>query len=271
MFDTRGRNTKTSLPDGSRAEVSLPRGPGDAASSAQPVVVLGRRAEAGRAGDDLPRNGERPASARGLALAAGVVPEAGSGQVGRGPELEDDVCFDPRPGPIRLLEGGDGARPPDRVAAHDHPGVRTEELQVAGRSTALCARRAGRAVADHQVVLAPDTPDRASLILDEEPLAAVVVQVVAAIDEVVPHPHRLQAVAVVAVLPDVGELVVRDQGAGAVTVRVVVPVQPDRVLAERADELVADDRDVVDRRGRGRAGVDAEVAAADAVVGDGHA
>src|SRR6185369_15778208 len=121
-----------------------------------------------------------------------------------------------------------------------------------------------------EVVLDGDAEDRARLVLNEEPLATVVVQVVAPEDEVVTDPHRLQAVRVVAVLTHAGDLVAFDQNTDPVAVAVVVPVEVDRVLAEGSDELVADDLNVVHRDGRRRRGFDPEVAAADAVVGDSH-
>src|SRR5207342_1047734 len=87
--------------------------------------------------------------------------------------------------------------------------------------------------------------------------------------EAVAAPDRLQAVAVAAVLAHVGDLVAFDQDSVALGVAaVVVAVEPDRVLAEGADEPVAADRRVGDRGGRGRPGFDPEVAAADAVVED---
>ena len=147
-------------------------------------------------------------------------------------------------------------------------------LPAAGR-----ARRARFLVAQEQVVFHPDALDRPAdagaagaaervLVLDEEPLATVVVQVVLAEDQVVAGPDRLQAVGVVAVLPDPGELVAFDQQADAVAVSVVVAVGADPVLAVGALELVADDLHVI-AGGRVRvAGVDPEVPAGDLVVLD---
>ena len=75
----------------------------------------------------------------------------------------------------------------------------------------------------------------------------------------------------VAVLTDVGELVAGDQEPVAVGIgAVVVAVGPDRVLPERADELVAADRRVRDVGGLGRPHVDAHVAPADPVAQDVH-
>src|SRR6476659_3148229 len=107
MFDTPARETKTSAPGSSSGtEMALAGRPGDAAVAAQPVIVPRRGQEARGAGDDLPRDASRPGSTPGgLALAAGVVAEPGGGEVGRGPELVDHVAFDPRPRPVRLLEG----------------------------------------------------------------------------------------------------------------------------------------------------------------------
>ena len=130
--------------------------------------------------------------------------------------------------------------------AHGEGGVRTEDLKVTWRTAVRCARGTGSVVTEKEVVLDEDPFDRTLLVLDEKPLAAVVMQVVSAVHEVVPDPHRLQAVAVVAVLPDVGELVSGNKRADAIAVRVVVAIETDRVLPKGADKLVADDRDVID-------------------------
>ena len=111
--------------------------------------------------------------------------------------------------------------------------------------------------------------DRPGLILDEEPLAAVVVEVVATEVEAIAAPDRLQAVRVVAVLADAGDLVGFDQDAVGIPVgAIVVAVEPDRVLTEGSHEPVVSNRRVRDVRRGGGPRIDPEPASADPVEGD---
>ena len=105
-----------------------------------------------------------------------------------------------------------------------------------------------------EVVVEDQAVDRARLVLDEEALAAEVVQVVLAEVQVVAAPHGLKDVVVVAPLDVPEELVALDQQAVGVRVgAVVVEVGLDLVLVEAALESVVGDRHVVapDRRGPG--------------------
>src|SRR5262249_9004956 len=155
-----------------------------------------------------------------------------------------------------FLEDGYLVAAPEGVAAHREARVGPEDLEVGGLPTTGRFRCAGFVVADEEVVFDGDPRDRARdtaearLVRDEEALAAVVGQVVLAVDDVVSGPDRLQAVGVVAVLTHAGDLVAFDQHADPVTVGVVVAVDANRVLAEGTDQLVVGDPRVVDL-GRG--------------------
>src|SRR6187200_3046782 len=254
------------------------RGPIDPPIGAdQAQVIGGGVVEGRRAGYDLSRGRGGPRAARGrFALATRVVGVGGNRHVGVGPKPVDHVAFDLRVRAGPFLEDGDLIAAPEGVAAHDESRVGTEDLEVGGLTAAGRFRRAGFVVADEEVVFDADPRDRARdttearLVLDEEPLAAVVVQVVAAVDDVIAGPDRLQAVAVVAVLTHTGDLVAFDQYADPVAVGVVVAVEANRVLAEGTDQLVVGDPRVVDLGRGGGTGVDAHIAAGDAVVIDAH-
>ena len=131
---------------------------------------------------------------------------------------------------------------------------------------------AGFFVADEEIVFESDPFDAALLVFDEEALAVVVVQVVAAEDEVVSDPNRLEAVGVGAVFPDLADLVAFDKQPDAVAIAVVVAVGPDSVFAKGPDDLVADDSPIgAGCRGGARvAGVDPEPAAGDPIAFDRH-